>query len=281
MTYREIYNEARARLEKSGNKEAGIDAFYLLEYAFGIVRSDYYLLQNEAASEEKTSQYFEYISQAEKGRPVDYITGVRDFYGFSFKVNEDVLIPRQDTEHLVEAGLSFLKGKDNIAFLDLCTGSGCIAVTLSKMLEKAGIKHVAEASDISDGALLVAKENAAANEANVTFVKSDMFEAINDSFDLILSNPPYIPEGERVNLDKKVVDFEPAMALFAGEDGLDFYKIIAKESRAHLKEGGMLALEIGYDQGISVPKLLEDQGFKDIKVIKDYNGLDRVVTGLN
>lgn len=280
MTYREAYNKGIQLLKEAGNSESEIDSFYLLEYATGITRSMYYLDQNCSVDDEKCKLYMNYIERACGGEPVDYIIGTRSFYGLDFKVNKHVLIPRQDTEHLVEMALTELKKAESVSYLDLCTGSGCIAVTIAHELFKHGVIYKATASDISEDALLVATENAKRNNVDVTFIHSDMFENITGQFDLIVSNPPYIPDGEISNLEKKVTEHEPHIALFGGKDGLDFYKIIVKECKSHLTKNGMLMLEIGYDQGESVPALLSKEGYKNIKVIKDYNGLDRVVVGM-
>jgi len=195
------------------------------------------------------------------------------FYGFDFYVTKDVLCPRQDTEHLVEWALADCKGK---RVLDLCTGSGCIAVSLAKL---GSAKEVC-ASDLSEAALLVAKENARRNDAAITFYQSDLMKDVPGEFDVIVSNPPYIPQGEAKNLAPEVTEYEPHMALFGGEDGLDFYKRIVSECYDRLTPGGVLIVEIGYDQGESVPELFRSAAFSEVTVRKDYAGLDRVVRGV-
>jgi len=203
--------------------------------------------------------------------PLAYILGNVDFYGNNLKVNKSVLIPRPETEILCETIIKENQDKKNLDILDLCTGSGCIAITLAKELNSKLV-----ATDISKDAIELAKENANAECVKVKFLISDMFKQISNKFDIIVSNPPYI-ESEDINtLSRSVKDFEPRWALDGGDDGLDFYKVIASISPNFLKKNGKLYLEIGYNQGESVPKLLE-KNFCDIKVLKDYDKLDRII----
>lgn len=232
------------------------------------------------------------IGRLLSGEPVDYIIGKKWFYGLEFKVSPAVLVPRNDTEllceELIKRADSMQKEKSTkIRIFDLCTGSGCIiisaAVMLSGKCEKAGLDagecFSFTASDISDPALRIAKLNAKRHNVSVEFLSGDMFGALDEDnrFDIIVSNPPYIPAGEKSVLDRKVAEHEPEIALFGGKDGLDFYRDIAKNAKNYLNPGGMLMLEIGYDQGESVPKLLKAEGYEDIMVKKDYAGLDRMV----
>ena len=195
--------------------------------------------------------------------------------GLDFKVNEDVLIPRQDTELLVENAITYIKSvKGDVDVLDMCTGSGCIAISIDRLCENAKVTAV----DFSGKALVVAKENNALNKANVTFFQSDLFENVEKQYDVIVSNPPYIKTEEIESLMDEVRIHEPMMALDGDCDGLKFYKKIAKEGRQYLRSNGIIFFEIGYDQGQTVPAILEENGYKDIKVYKDLSGNDRVVT---
>ena len=186
-----------------------------------------------------------------------------------------MLIPRQDTELLVENAITYIKSvKGNVDVLDMCTGSGCIAISIDRLCENAKVTAV----DFSQKALVVAKENNALNKADVTFFQSDLFENVEKQYDVIVSNPPYIKTEEIESLMDEVRIHEPMMALDGDCDGLKFYKKIAKEGRQHLRSNGIIFFEIGYDQGQTVPAILEENGYKDIKVYKDLSGNDRVVT---
>jgi len=193
--------------------------------------------------------------------------------GLSFRVNESVLIPRQDTERLVEEVLKVCKDKD---ILELCTGSGCIIVSLAKL----GDIKKAVAVDISSDAIKVAEENANANEALITYIQSDMFSNVSGTYDVIVSNPPYIESEVVEGLMPEVKDHEPRIALDGDADGLKFYRILAKESGRFLNKNGKIYLEIGYNQAASVSELLSQNGFAQINVVKDYAGLDRVVSAV-
>ena len=225
------------------------------------------------------AEFLNCVERLKQGEPVQYIIGKTEFYGLEFFVNSDVLIPQPDTEILVEEVIdiynkSFSNYNENVTILDLCTGSGAIAVSLKKNLENTEVF----ASDISIKALEIAKKNADKNNTEITFIESNLFENINTKFDIIVSNPPYI---ERVVLKtlSEEVKHEPVLALDGGEDGLDFYRKIAEEAKNYLKENGILAIEIGFDQKDSVTKLLEQEGYKDIYSKKDYSGNDRIVVG--
>lgn len=225
------------------------------------------------------AEFLNCVERLKQGEPVQYIIGKTEFYGLEFNVNSNVLIPQPDTEILVEEVIdiynkSFSNYNENVTILDLCTGSGAIAVSLKKNLENTEVF----ASDISIKALEIAKKNADKNNTEITFIESNLFENINTKFDIIVSNPPYI---ERVVLKtlSEEVKHEPVLALDGGEDGLDFYRKIAEEAKNYLKENGILAIEIGFDQKDSVTKLLEQEGYKDIYSKKDYSGNDRIVVG--
>ena len=206
--------------------------------------------------------------------PLQYIVGETEFMGLKFKVNSNVLIPRQDTETLVEEALK--KVKPGMKVLDMCTGSGCIIISILHNVE--GVKGYAV--DISKQAVNVAKENAKLNEVPVLFERSDLFEMVTEKFDVIVSNPPYIPTDVIPQLMPEVQVFEPVEALDGKEDGLYFYRKIVEQSRDYLNPGGYLMFEIGYDQGKDVSEMMTDAGFSDVCVKKDLAGNDRVVTGM-
>ena len=213
------------------------------------------------------------VDQRLTGRPLWYIIGDADFYGYKIKVDERVLIPRPETEELALQVVN--SAEDGYEILDLCTGSGAIAVAVSKETEKRGVSVKVTAADISDGALALAKENAAANDAKIKFVKSDMFTRIRGRYNIIVSNPPYIPTDEIDTLQREVKDFEPRSALDGGKDGLDFYRIIAKEAPKYLARGGMLMMEVGKGQAEEVVKMFKYCDYSII--VKDMAGVDRYV----
>ncbi|NBK92810.1 peptide chain release factor N(5)-glutamine methyltransferase [bacterium 1XD21-13] len=261
-------------LESAGVPEAGLNAWLLLEYVSGCIRSHYLAYPEEELPKEAEEHYLEVLKRRSERVPLQYITGVQEFMGHRFLVNEQVLIPRQDTEILVEEVLKYLK--PGMHFLDLCTGSGCILLSL--LLGCPGA--VGMGTDLSPGALETAKRNQELLEQEALLQESDLFDQIEGVFDVIVSNPPYIKSGDIPELMEEVRMFEPLSALDGHEDGLYFYRRIVKESPAYLKAGGGLYLEIGYDQGDSVSELLRDRGFCRIEVIKDLAGLDRVVKGI-
>ena len=210
--------------------------------------------------------------------PVQYILGYEGFYGRNFKVNKNVLIPRPETELLVEQCIKMAVEKNSKTILDIGTGSGAIAITLAKELPNAKVL----ACDISEEALEVAKENGKLLEANnIKFEKSDVFSAVKfKEFDMIVSNPPYIPKEEYETLQVEVKMHEPSLALTDNKDGLYFYKKISREAVDYLKQEGILAFEVGYNQGEEVRELMEKAGFKNVLVLKDYQNLDRIVIGV-
>ena len=348
----DVLNYGKKILKNAGIVEADLDAWYLFEQSFGISRAQYFLCAREnivgstaqkiAVQEqhrdllesgnalecaelwlkEKLSAYENALKKRAARIPLQQIIGQQEFMGLSFFVNEHVLIPRQDTETLVELVLQEQKDKD-ISILDMCTGSGCIAVSLKKL---GGYAHV-EGADISEESLKVAKRNSeeilenndvnndAVNsrteqiqnctnltnnqnkqdnseermvseasklsQAGVTFRHSDMFSNFpeTEQFDVIVSNPPYIPSAVIEELEPEVRDHEPRGALDGTADGLYFYRILAEECAKHLTPGGHVYFEIGYDQGAAVKELLDIHGFKDTRVIQDLAGKDRVVCG--
>lgn len=272
MTYRELLAKGASLLQKAGIEEYELDAWYLMEYAAGISRTQYFLKQCEETHGEEAA-YLEAIGKRSKRIPLQYITGVQEFMGIPFFVNEDVLIPRQDTETLVEFLMKNLP--ENARVLDMCTGSGCIAISLGKLM---GAEVTAV--DLSQKALLTARKNAENLHVPVTFYESDLFATVpEEKYDVIVSNPPYIPTEVIKGLQPEVRDFEPHMALDGEADGLTFYRRIVDESRVFLKNGGLLAFEIGHDQREAVTGLMEEAGFTKVGALKDMAGLDRVVYG--
>lgn len=348
----DVLNYGKKILKNAGIVEADLDAWYLFEQIFGISRAQYFLCAREniagntaqkmAAQEqtgnslesknaldcvelwlkEKLSAYENTLEKRASRIPLQQILGQQEFMGLTFFVNEHVLIPRQDTETLVELVLNEQKDK-NVSILDMCTGSGCIAVSLKKL----GGYACVEGADISEEALKVAKrnseeilENSDVNndavssrteqiqnctnltnnqnkqdnsedrmvsevrtvpQTGVTFRRSDMFSAFPETerFNVIVSNPPYIPSAVIEELEPEVRDHEPRGALDGTADGLYFYRILAEECAKHLTPGGHVYFEIGYDQGAAVKELLDIHGFKDTRVIQDLTGKDRVVCG--
>jgi len=262
--------KAAAELRDANIEESENIARELMLYFKGMTKSDYALHSAEILNDTDRQKYFALIERVKAGEPLQYITGKADFYGYEFKVTPDVLIPRFDTEVLVKTALDRLDEGSSV--LDLCTGSGCIIISMCK--EK-NIKGTG--SDVSNAALKVAAENAGKLGAHCSWIKSDMFASVAGKYDMIVSNPPYIKTAVIGTLDKNVKDHEPMSALDGGEDGLDYYRIIARDAKEHLKEGGDLLVEIGYDQGEEVSALFAENGYADIEIIKDLSGLDRVV----
>lgn len=274
MTLREAYDRGKEGLRKSNVEEYELDAWYLLSYVTGISRAQYYLRQEEALSSEQEKSYALCIEKRSHRIPLQHITGEQEFMGLTFEVNRDVLIPRQDTETLVEEALKVLE--PGMRALDMCTGSGCIIISLLKYRE--GISGTG--ADISEKALETARRNCERNGAFARLVQGDLFENINGAYDLIISNPPYIKTSVIEELSEEVKYHDPLTALDGKEDGLYFYRRIVDEGRAFLKEGGRLYFEIGYDQGEDVKRLMENAGFCSVCIKKDMAGLDRVVMGV-
>lgn len=275
MTLREAWNLGKKRLTAAEVPDADLDAWYLLEWCTGVSRSHYLAYPDEIISHDQEEQYRASLVKRERRIPLQQITGEQEFMGLSFYVNEHVLIPRQDTEILVEETAKFLR--DGMQFLDLCTGSGCILLSLLYL--KPGVEGTGV--DLSPEALKVAEKNRERLGAKAALIQSDLFDKIESAFDVIVSNPPYIKRAEIETLMDEVRLHEPYMALDGHEDGLYFYRKIAEEAPKYLRAGGGLFLEIGCDQGACVAELLRQQGFADVKVVKDLAGLDRVVEGFN
>lgn len=277
MNYRECWEKGKRTLAEKGIEEAELDARLLLEHVCGTNRNDLLVHGDREVLPEQEAAYLSLTGRRGERIPLQYLTGVQEFMGLEFQVNEHVLIPRQDTEILVEEAMRELR--DGMDILDMCTGSGCILISLlhySNDCTGLGI-------DISGDALKVAEKNAGSllpPEKQVRFVESDLFDAVEGRFDMIVSNPPYIPSGVIDSLMPEVREHEPLGALDGSEDGLYFYHKITEGCKEHLKPGGLLFYEIGCDQGAEVSEILARNGFGEIRVTKDYAGLDRVVSGV-
>lgn len=274
MTYREALNLGEKVLSLANIEDRRNDAWLLLSMVCKMDRSFYYLHMEEDLPEEQLREYEIALKKRAEHVPLQYIVGETEFMGLKFKVNSNVLIPRQDTETLVEEALKVVK--PGMRILDLCTGSGCIIISiLHNVTDVEGY-----AIDISKQALNVAKENAKLNDVSVMFERSDLFDNVTGTFDIIVSNPPYIRTEEIVKLMPEVQSFEPMEALDGKEDGLYFYREIVAKCKDYLNPDGRILFEIGYDQGEDVSALLREAGFKDVRVIKDLAQNDRVVTGM-
>lgn len=281
-SYKELLEYGKVRLQEAEIEEYALDAWLLLEYVFQVSRTWYFVHENEMADTEKAEQYLEYIGERSRHVPLQQLTGEAYFYGMKFYVNEDVLIPRQDTEVLVEEVLKLSrtvfpeeKGK-HLNILDVCTGSGCILLSLLSNLEHAEGTGV----DLSEKALNVARINGRNLGIQAEWIHSNLFDKVQGKYDMIVSNPPYIKTSVIEELMDEVKLHEPRMALDGREDGLYFYREVIRQAEEYLNQGGILAFEIGYDQGESVSRLMREQGYSQVQVIPDLAGLDRCVTGI-
>ena len=276
MTYREARDKVSGMLAGAGVENETAECWFRMELSCGADRSCYLLHQQEEMPEDELQAYLELAEKRCQRIPLQHLTGEQEFMGLPFFVNEHVLIPRQDTEILVEKALQILKNmEESPRVMDLCTGSGCIAVSIKAYQKNA----VVEGFDISREALNVAERNASDNQTEVKFVQSDLFSEAEGRYDMIVSNPPYIPSAVIPTLMPEVRDHEPVGALDGMEDGLYFYRKIVAESGAYLKPGGYLLFEIGAEQGAAVSGLMREYEFEEIEVIPDLAGLDRVVKG--
>ena len=273
MQYQELYRMGKDRLMEAKIPEAELDARLLLEEVCGTDRNDLLVHGDKEVPPEQCDRYVEYIQRRQKREPLQQITGYQEFMGLRFKVTPDVLIPRQDTEILVEEVMRYLH--DGMHILDMCTGSGCILLSLLKYSNDCE----GTGCDISEPALKVAEENAKELSLNASFVQSNLFENISGKYEFIVSNPPYIPTGVIPTLMEEVRDHEPVSALDGREDGLYFYREIVEKAGEYLYPGGMLFFEIGYDQAEKVSSLMREAGYQEVTVCKDLAGLDRVVYG--
>ena len=273
MTLQELLKSGRERLKNAGIDEWELDAWYLLEHVTGIGRSGYFLHPDREVTASQKQQYEELTEKRSIHIPLQHLTGTQEFMGLSFCVNEHVLIPRQDTEVLVEEALRYIRPGMHI--LDMCTGSGCILLSVLK--HRTGVAGVGV--DLSEPALCIAEKNRRNLNVSAELICSDLFSAVEGLYDCILSNPPYIPSSVVDTLMEEVRAHEPRMALDGTADGLYYYRKIIEQSPAYLKPEGMLFFEIGYDQAEAVSGLMEGD-FTGIHVVKDLAGLDRVVYGM-
>lgn len=271
MTYATLYREGVGQLQAAGVKAANTDARLLLEFVCKTGMNTLFSHPDKEISKEEEILYKEFILRRKKGEPVQYITGEQEFMGLNFKTDPSTLIPRLDTESVVEDALSELH--DGMRILDLCTGSGCILLSLLKYSNDC----IGIGTDISAKAVELAQLNSQRLGIEATFLQGDLFEGVEGKFDMILSNPPYIESAVIETLDDEVRKFEPMSALDGGKDGLVFYRRIAKEAKRYLKRGAVLIFEIGYNQGESVPGILSEEGYQEIVVKKDLAGLNRTV----
>jgi len=276
MTLREAYEYGKEQLKKVQIEDADLDAWYLLEHVTGVTRATYFMDMNRALRKEEEAKYLEGVAIRAKHVPLQHITGVQEFMGLEFCVNEHVLVPRQDTEVLVESVLEVLG--PGMRVLDMCTGSGCILISLLKLCGFADVSGVGV--DVSEEALRVARKNAENLGVDTMFVHSDLFSKVEGQYDVIASNPPYIRTSVIEGLKEEVKFHDPFIALDGKEDGLYFYRRIVEKSTSYLKKGGKLYFEIGHDQGEDVSMLMREAGFADVTVKKDLAGLDRVVFGV-
>ena len=274
MTIKEMITIGEKKLIQAGIADASNDARELVCHVTGRDRTGIIMHINDEISDEEASEYLKAVDLRASRVPLQHITGEQEFMGYRFKVRPNVLIPRFDTEVLVEEASK--RAVLGAKILDLCTGSGIIGIALKKICFGAQVTL----TDLSEDALELSRENAKLNGADVRIIKSDMFDSLDpgELFTMIVSNPPYIPEDEIEELDPEVRDHDPKLALSGGRDGLDYYRIIARDAHRYLSPGGWLLLEIGYDQGETVPELLRETGeySDDIEVIKDLSGNDRV-----
>ena len=273
MRIQETLQKGSQELKRCGIENPGLDARYLLEWILECDHSYVLLHPEQELSAGQEHRYNEAIEKRAQHFPLQYIIGEQEFMGYNFRVDENVLIPRQDTEILVEEAMRYLH--DGMRILDLCTGSGCILLSLlhySNDCEGVGV-------DISQEALQVAAQNAELLGIRADFLKSDLYEKVTGKFDLLVSNPPYIERAIIPTLMEEVREYDPYIALDGGEDGLDFYRRIIGGAQDYLKRGGQILMEIGSGQAKAVSELLREAGFKEIDVCRDFAGLDRVVSG--
>lgn len=326
MTIREVLTNIRERLQNAGIEDFEYESWAFLDWKLHIDRAEFYMNPNGEVKDELLEELESVLKQREQRVPLQYLMGECEFMGYGFYVDERVLIPRQDTECLVELAVESIRkkeveigqkrnlsevdysgdtakkdivefyenhgmqrfethGADNrkpeqkstkVKVLDLCTGSGCIGISVAKLCPDSEVTL----ADISEGALSVAKKNAQNLEADVTLIKGNLFENIKGRFDYILSNPPYIPSEVIEGLMPEVKEHEPRLALDGEADGLSFYRKIINEAPDYLNPDGRIYFEIGAEQGEDLTRLMNERGFSKVKVHKDLAGLDRIVTGI-
>lgn len=281
LTLKQLYKVGTVKLAEEGIEEFSLDAWYLLEYVTGVSKAMYFAEPERAVSEENADRYIDCIRRRAAHIPLQHITGEQEFMGYPFYVNEHVLIPRQDTEILVEEAIQVMRPKMKV--LDMCTGSGCIVLSILKMCREKYYMTDLQGigADVSEEALKVARENGRRLGVPVTWIQSDLFAKIpeEEKYDVIVSNPPYIETAVIDTLQEEVRLHDPYIALDGKEDGLYFYRRIISEAGKYLKPQGKLMFEIGCDQAEAVEELMKNAGYEQITVKKDLAGLDRVVYG--
>ena len=281
LTLKQLYKVGTVKLAEEGIEEFSLDAWYLLEYVTGVSKAMYFAEPERAVSEENADRYIDCIRRRAAHIPLQHITGEQEFMGYPFCVNEHVLIPRQDTEILVEEAIQVMRPKMKV--LDMCTGSGCIVLSILKMCREKYYMTDLQGigADVSEEALKVARENGRRLGVPVTWIQSDLFAKTpeEEKYDVIVSNPPYIETAVIDTLQEEVRLHDPYIALDGKEDGLYFYRRIISEAGKYLKTQGKLMFEIGCDQAEAVEELMKNAGYEQITVKKDLAGLDRVVYG--
>lgn len=293
MTIREVLTNIRERLQNAGIEDFEYESWAFLDWKLHIDRAEFYMNPDGKVKEELLEELERVLKQREQRVPLQYLMGECEFMGYDFYVDERVLIPRQDTECLVELAVESIREKkvklgqeyseadhgenvSKVKVLDLCTGSGCIGISVAKLCPDTEVTL----ADISEGALSVAKKNADNLGADVTLIRGNLFENIEGRFDYILSNPPYIPSEVIEGLMPEVKEHEPRLALDGEVDGLSFYRKIINEAPDYLNPEGRIYFEIGAEQGKDLIRLMDERGFSEVKVHKDLAGLDRIVTGI-
>ena len=278
MTLKEWLRKGEAHLLAGPHPErARRDAETLLLATIRRERAALLARWSEKLDGEEARGYLELIERRLSGEPIQYILGEQEFYGLRFRVTRDVLIPRPETEHLVEKAIALAARYAAPRIVDVGTGSGAIAVTLAHGLPRATVTAI----DLSAPALAIAQENARRNEVDVRFLRGDLLAPVAEAgFDIVVSNPPYVASGDRTTLAVEVREYEPALALFAGDDGLDVYRRLIPAAFRALTPGGVLGLEIGYGQAAAIEALLADAGFTEIEFTPDLQGIARVACGL-
>ena len=283
-TNRELLKEGSMQLRAAGITEADTDTWLLFSACMGLNRTEYLMRSDAVVPDDKAEEYLGKLKRRAGREPVQYIEETAPFMGFDFYVNENVLIPRMDTEILVSeaikrARIMFSQRQHDVNFriLDMCTGSGCIAQSTYLLLKNEGCTVEVDAVDISEKALEVAGINASRLGAQVKLIRGNLFENVDNKYSMILSNPPYIRTDVIADLEPEVREHEPMLALDGTADGLYFYREITDKAWEYLENNGILMYEIGYDQALEVSDMLRQKGYTDIAVIKDFAGLDRVV----
>ena len=274
MNRRQAITKACLLLRRQGKEESL--ARFLLMYMLDESPQLFSNSLSEKLSKENEEKYFSLIEKhIKEDVPLSHLVGFEYFYDRKFKVTKDVLSPRMETEELIYKVVEYVKAtkKNNLKILDLCTGSGIIAITLKKELDQFSIDVLA--SDISEEAIKVAKENAQSHDATIKFVKSDIFNNIDDKFDIIVSNPPYIDRKDEVTMQDNVLKYDPHLALFAEEEGMYFYRKIIEQANDYLNENGVIFFEIGHDQKDKIIELADINGYY-AEVYRDINGRDRM-----